>query len=464
MNKLLVTVALAISSICLSYAQDTAAPEGASGVTATETPQADRSHPGSYVVKRYNLFFRINSPVIDDDFQDNAKTIATMREDIEATLQMDGSVPDSLLILSTASPDGGYEFNKRLARNRAASTEKLLLEMFPQFKDAHIKVEYLEEDWDGLRQVLRAHPEFPQREEMMAVIEDDNDLQSKEYRLRALKQGWRYLVRNYIHALRNSSITLTVVMTDDNKDDEYVLEEVKTRMVEIPAVQPDPVRFEAPPIIETLTRIPLEVKFTKTILAARTNLIVPGLNFGVEVPIGMNWSVGLDYYYPWAVSAENKWCGEMLGWFIDGKYWITGEKHKWDVNSKLKGHAIGLYGGVGYYDYQKRTNGVQGEYVDFGVDYTFAMPVANDKLRIAFNLGIGYIYTLYRPYYPSSDFEDLIKEPGVKYRTTNFIGPTRASVSLVYPITVPTKNPYIKLADKAQRKEARRTKRKGGDE
>lgn len=464
MNKLLVTVALAISSICLSYAQDTSAPEGASGVTATETQQADRGHAGSYVVKRYNLFFRINSPVIYEDFQDNAKTIATMREDIEATLQMDGSVPDSLLILSTASPDGGYEFNKRLARNRAASTEKLLLEMFPQFKDAHIKVEYLEEDWDGLRQVLRAHPEFPQREEMLAVVEDNNDLQSKENRLRALKQGWRYLVRNYIHALRNSSITLTVVMTADNKDDEYVIEEVKPQMAELPAIQPDPVHFEPLPIVEILQRIPLEVKFTKTILAARTNLLVPGLNFGVEVPIGTNWSVGLDYYYPWAVSAQNKWCGEMLGWFIDGKYWITGEKYKWDVNSKLKGHAIGLYGGLGYYDYQKISNGIQGEYVDFGVDYTFAMPIANDKLRIAFNLGIGYIYTLYRPYYPSSDFEDLIKEPGVKYRTTNFIGPTRASVSLVYPITVPTKNPYIKLADKAQRKEARRNKRKGGDE
>ena len=178
MNKLLVTVALAISSICLAYAQDTAAPEGETGVVATETPQAAQEHSGSYVVKRYNLFFRINSPVIYEDFQDNAKTIATMRQDIEATLQMDGSVPDSLLILSTASPDGGYEFNKRLAKNRAASTEKLLLEMFPQFKDAHIKVEYLEEDWDGLRQVLRAHPEFPQREEMMEVIYDNNDLQS----------------------------------------------------------------------------------------------------------------------------------------------------------------------------------------------------------------------------------------------------------------------------------------------
>ena len=464
MNRLLVTAVLMFSSIFLASAQTTEDSGGNASGSSVETPQAAQEHSGSYVVKRYNLFFRINSPVIYEDFQDNAKTIATMRQDIEATLQMDGSVPDSLLILSTASPDGGYEFNKRLARNRAASTEKLLLEMFPQFKDAHIKVEYLEEDWDGLRQVLKAHPEFPQREEMMAVIEDDNDLQSKEYRLRALKQGWRYLVRNYIHALRNSSITLTVVMTADNKDDEYVVEEVeRPKMEALQSIQPDPVRFEAN-LVENLMRRPLEVKFTKTILAARTNLLVPGLNFGMEIPIGMNWSVGLDYYYPWAVSAENKWAGEMLGWFIDGKYWITGDKYKWDVNSKLKGHAVGLYAGLGYYDYQKITNGMQGEYVDFGVDYTFALPVAQDKLRLEFNLGVGFIYTLYRPYYPSSDFDDLIKEPGVKYRTTNFVGPTRASVSLVYPITVPTKNPYIKLADKAQRKEARRNKRKGGDE
>ena len=126
-----------------------------------------------YIEKRYNIFFRINSPVIDKSFQGNERTIETMREDIQTTLQMDGAVLESLLILSTASPDGGYEFNKRLAKNRAASTEKLLLEMFPEFKGAHIKVEYLEEDWDGLRQVLKAHPEFPQGEEMMAVIDDE---------------------------------------------------------------------------------------------------------------------------------------------------------------------------------------------------------------------------------------------------------------------------------------------------
>lgn len=440
MNRLFLIAFLSILCVCSASAQE---------------------YKNTYIEKRYNLFFRINSPIIDEDFKDNARTIATMREDIETTLKLEGSVPDSLLILSTASPDGSYEFNKKLAKNRAAHTEKLLLEMFPQFRNAHIKVEYLEEDWDGLRQVLKAHPEFPQREEMMAVIDDDNDIQSKEYRLRALKQGWSYLVRNYIHALRNSSITLKVVMTPTNADDEFVRSKPISN---IEPVEPQPVATLLPPPPSPLRRLPIEVKFFKTILAARTNLLAPGLNFGVEIPIGMNWSVGVDYYYPWAVSKENKWCGEMLGWFIDGKYWFPGKKNRWDVDSKLKGHAVGVYAGVGYYDYQDKADGNQGEYLDIGVDYTFALPVAEDKLRLEFNVGVGMVYTMYRPYYPSSDYEDLIKEPGVKYRATNFIGPTRASVSLVYPITVPCKNPYIKLAEKAKRKEERKNKRKGGAE
>lgn len=442
-SRILITV-LGLLAFTISYAQ----------TGASNNP---------HIEKRYNIFFRVNSPVIDESFQDNARTINTMREDIEATLQLDGAVPDSLLILSTASPDGGYEFNKRLARNRAISTEKLLLEMFPEFKDAYIRVEYIEEDWDGLLQVLKAHPDFPQRDEMMAVVNDQNDLQSKEYRLRQLKQGWRYLMKNYVHALRNSSITLSVVMTETNADDEFVRGEP---VFPIPPKEWEPsVELSHPAECAILPMEYPAPEFRKTLFAARTNMLIPGMNIGIEVPIAENWSVGFDYYYPWAVSAENKWCGEMLGWFIDGKYWFTGKKNKWSVDSKLKGHAIGIYGGLGYYDYQNKTKGAQGEFFDVGVDYTFAMPVANDNLRIEFNIGLGFIRTLYRPYYPSSDYEDLIKEPGVKHRATNFIGPTKASISLVYPLTVPTKkNPYIKLAERAQRKEARKNNRTGGEE
>lgn len=417
-----------------------------------------------YIEKRYNIFFRVNRHEIDKSFKDNARTIEQMKQDIETTLQLDGVVPDSLLILSTASPDGSYEFNKKLARNRAKSTEKMLLQMFPQFKGAHIKVEYLEEDWDGLVQVLKAHPDFPQGEQMMEIINDDNDVQTKEVRLRALREGWKYLMTNYVHALRNSSITLSVVKTETNADDEFVREKPVMEPLTKVACEHTPV-FEAPATSINVAMTPKDIKFRKTILAARSNLLIPGMNFGLEIPIGSHWSIGLDYYYPWFVSKDNLWCGEMLGWFIDAKYWFPGKNNKWAPDSKLKGHAVGLYGGIGYYDYQKKTNGAQGEYLDLGIDYTYALPIAEDKLRLEFNVGLGFIYTLYRPYYPSSDYDDLIKEPGIKYRSTNFIGPTRASVSLVYPINVNTKkNPYIKMVEREQRKAERQNKKKGGAE
>jgi hypothetical protein len=419
---------------------------------------------GQHIEKRYNIFFRINSSKVESDFQNNARTLETIRQDVTTTLQQDGAVPDSLVIISSASPDGGYEFNKLLAHNRAANTRKTILEMFPQFQNATIRIVCLDEDWDGLLQVLKAHPEFPQREEMMAVILDDKDVQSKEQRLRALKQGWRHLINNHIHALRNSSITLSVVMTATNADDEFVREKPQQRPETLPAIQ----YSYAPAFEQSLSDIgqaPVqEPKYRKSIIAARSNLLIPGMNIGLEIPIGSHWSIGLDYFYPWFVSGKNRWCGEMLGWFVDAKYWFPGKQSAWAPASKLKGHAVGVYAGIGYYDYQNKAKGAQGEYLDLGIDYTYSLPIANDKLRLEFNLGIGYIYTLYRPYYPSSDYEDLIKEPGIKFRSTNFIGPTRAGVSLVYPITVPTKqNPYIKMAERAQRKEARKNKKEGGN-
>lgn len=409
----------------------------------TSYSQENETKRRAFIEKRYNIFFRINSPVIDYGFKDNKRTIEQMVEDIQTTLEIDGAVPNQLLILSTASPDGGYAFNQALARNRARSTEKLLLELFPQFKDANIQVDFLEEDWDGLLQILKAHPEFPQREEMMAVINSTVNINTKEWRLRQLKQGWRYLTRNYVYALRNSSVTLRVIMTADNADDEFVREDQPIIETIEPSTTPVPVyqrEVVMPPML-TIKHDPKgnEPLMRKTLFAARSNLLLPALNIGVEVPIGTNWSVGFDYYYPWAVSATNKWCTETLAWFADGKYWFTGDKHKWSIDSKLKGHAVGVYAGIGYYDFQNKERGRQGEFLDLGVDYTFALPVADDKLRILFNIGIGYIRTQFRPYNPSSDYSDLIKEPGIKYRTSNFFGPTRVGISLEYPITVKVK-------------------------
>lgn len=123
----------------------------------------------------------------------------------------------------------------------------------------------------------------------------------------------------------------------------------------------------------------------------------------------------------------------MLGLFIDGKYWFGKNRTEED---KMTGHALGVYAGAGYYDYQKLRSGYQGEYIDVGVDYTYAIPVAKGKLRMEFNVGIGWIHTVARHYTPTEDYTELIRDPGIKHRKYNFFGPTRASVSFVVPIRV----------------------------
>ena len=408
-------------------------------IVAVASIQAQPKKGGEtqHVQKRYNIFFRINSPKIEREFQNNAYIIDKMKQDVEATLATDGALPDSLLILSTASPDGSFAFNRWLAGERAKSTEKLLIQMFPQFKDAHIEVKFLEEDWDGLRQVLKADPNFPQREEMLAVLDYDSKVDDKEKALRSLKRGWRYLVNNHIYALRNSSITLCVVMGEPDEFQRFV-----------PVEQaPDPIdyypEFTAPFEFNPEPRpfVPLpDMEWQKMIMAVRTNFIAPGQNIGIEIPIGQRWSIAMEHWYPWFVSKNNRWCTEQMAWFLEGRYWLPGEKYAWTDTQKLMGHAFGVYLGGGYYDYQVKTHGKQGEYFNVGVDYTFSLPIAQHRLRLEFNIGIGFIYNQYRPYKPSSDFEDLIKDPGIKYKTSNFFGPTRGGVSLIVPIMAKYRN------------------------
>lgn len=174
----------------------------------------------------------------------------------------------------------------------------------------------------------------------------------------------------------------------------------------------------------------------RTVLALRTNFLVPVYNIGVEVPVGDRISLGLDYYYPWLKSSRNSWCGQMLGGFVDLRYWIPAGRHAATDGRRLSGHAVGLYCGAGYYDLQNYTRGSQGEFVDAGVDYTYALPIAAGRLRLEFNLGLGWLRTVYRPYTMSSDHNELIKDPSIRQKTTTFVGPTRGGVSLVVPINL----------------------------
>lgn len=179
-------------------------------VSFGQTADTSRLHD---IEKRYNIFFPINSSKIDHNFYNNSHTIEIIRQDIRNTFSVDSTfhnLTDSILIIASSSPDGSLEFNRNLARRRAQSTSRLIQELFPEFLTSDIKVKYLDEDWDGLHQILKSDQDFPQRYKMLTVIESPLSADEKEKSLRACSEGWEYFINNHIYALRNASITLTV--------------------------------------------------------------------------------------------------------------------------------------------------------------------------------------------------------------------------------------------------------------
>lgn len=380
-----------------------------------------------------SIYFRHDRAAIDSTYLDNQTSLNALRSALEQ-IALDGKESiASIVIEASSSPVGHETYNHRLSNRRAKKTEAFLRTV-PGFDQVEMLVVGKGEDWQKFAEDIRANYKRKNRQALLDILDQDIPNNEKKKKIQALDYDgttWRHLSVNYMTTSRH---TVTIVVVK------------KSRIPVNPVPELDPLeytpQFEAP---ESLIDVPevsyVEGRYDHMIMAARTNLLIPGMNFGVEFPIKNHWSVGFDYYFPWLLPESNKWCFQTLAGFVDVKYWFPGNKYKWTFTDKLQGHAVGAYAGLGLYDYQLDLKGLQGEFVDFGVDYTYAKPLLDGKLRIDFNIGIGFIRTWYRPYYMSSDYSDLIKEPGIKYNTTNVFGPTKASISLVVPIVVNTRLP-----------------------
>ena len=188
----------------------------------------------------------------------------------------------------------------------------------------------------------------------------------------------------------------------------------------------------ATPETSTLT-VPVE---RTVVVAPRTNLLLPLLNVGLEVPIGNRWSVGADWYYPWLFrKADHKNCFQIDGLSLEGRLWL-GARHKAGAENRkhrLRGHSIGLFAMAGRYDLERNYEGHQGEYVLGGVDYLFAMPVCRGHLHLEFALGVGYFYSRATHYEVNPDDRRGYRDKDYR-KIFQYFGPLKANVTLVVPL------------------------------
>lgn len=400
---------------------------------------ADMDRYSRTISEEFQIHYRFDRSDIDPEYRDNRNSTELLKQHLQ-----DASRIDSIIIHVYSSPDGVYEYNARLARQRAAAAETLIRQLTGSAQTSAqgstpIRTVIVAENWSGLQRLVRERYTRHDRSKVLDILEAENISEAtRKWRLQQLDNGytWNYILRHYMPELRNATVITLRMKPEDplpavvqmytravtmNPDDGPI--RLKPAAEQKPATEPtQPTGTEAPTSAAKPSMIPL--------YALRTNLLVPALNIGAEVPLGERWSVSADYYYPWIwPSKMNRNCFELLGWSVEGRYWFGRDRQP---QQRLRGHSVGLYAAAGYYDFERNYQGQQGEFVSTGLDYTYAMGIGRRKrLNLEFTLALGYIRSWGRNYTVPGPGGELYPEPGTVI--FDYVGPTKAAVSLVVP-------------------------------
>lgn len=397
----------------------------------------DEISAADQTIEQHHIYFRFDKINLDRSYLDNAKQFDRISDYVKNSPHI-----DSITIYAWASPEGVYEHNVKLSRQRAEAAKRYILSQLPEgssFTADHIRILPMEENWIGLREELRANYHRHDRKRVLRILDAKIPNDTKKWRLKQLDGGYtyNYIIRKHMPRLR---LAAWVTMYGAPVPEPAVSRVVQSNIAQTPDIVEQPQQFQPEPVIT-----PISWSTERTILALKTNALYDlgtAVNFAVEAPLGDRFSVLYNHICPWWLSKDNKYCFEFLSMGGEARYWIKPEprpaSEKRVVRDRLVGHFVGLYGMGGKFDFQWKEWGCyQGEFMSAGLSYGYAMPIGK-RLNLEFSLSVGYARIPYRHYVPTNDWQDLIRDK-FDAGTLHYVGPTKAEVSLVIPITVSKK-------------------------
>lgn len=427
-----------------------------------------------------SVFFRQSRSEIDPSFRDNGRTLAAFTEAVERLNADSTAFISAVRICGSASPEGTVAGNERLGRERAESIRGYLLE-HTTLSPAQIRLSSVGADWEGFRRMMEGSG-HPYRDGILKIIDDpapyaDVNGVTVDRRLGMLKaldggRVWDWLLQGPFAELRQAGGGVKCIVTYlDTFGDSRRIEFGPSRTDTLVIVHKDTIYNHTFSIVGLAGDCPsgqdtprgraarqprrfrTDSLFRVPVMAFRTNLLVPGMNLGVELPMGNRWSVEGDYYTPWAMREwvnvslpPFKYCFEWQSAYIGARLWL-GRNHSnrsGDARYRLLGHSLGLYGAWARYDLGYDYHGQQGDAWAAGVDYKYALPVGKKgRVHFEFTVGGGIYYNRCRDYrVPTviSDGEvtlqdsdpDLIGDGPA--RELLGLSPFKAGVSLVIPV------------------------------
>lgn len=327
-----------------------------------------------------------------------------------------------------ASPSGRHPFNLALASSRAAMVADSLSSLFP---GRAITAGGMGVDWETLSAVLgQASLPLEEQEEVLRVARS-YPVSGRKRKLLLLDNGkriYRTLFKEVFPALRRVDI---VIEYEEKPLPLLLVAASDTLFQEVPLPPPRPIVMAG-----EIRRVEKPSDYGhRYIFALRSNTLIPLTNIGIIVPVGRHLSLGGDWYSPWFWhDRNNSWCFEFQAADIEVRYWFRPGTAKGWKGNLLTGHSIGIGAFAGHYDFEKNYTGFQGEVYGGYADYTYALNLAT-HFRLEFSLGVGFAQLPWREYQVYSAGGRLLRPVPVTENVKKWMGPVKAGVSVVIPIS-----------------------------
>lgn len=367
-----------------------------------------------------HIDFILDSITVRPDYHENWRELDKLRVDLDSVLNDQRYKIDTLTIHGYASPEGPYQHNVWLAKNRTLALKNYIADHF-DLDTAIIDTRYTPEDWAGLRRYVDASS-LPHRQEILDVIDDTISRPDPDKRLRYIrtryKKDFADIFENSLSYLRHSDYTIHYSWDEQHLIPSRPEPPADTAAIRQERLGPDHLYGQLPVL--------------RPLVAIKTNLLFDMAlwpNVEVEFPFGPNakYSIMAEWGSPWYVWHHNSRAYEILNVGIEARRWFG----KCDpCRPVLTGRFAGIYACIGKYDLEWNSIGNQGEYVSVGLSGGYSW-LLNKCLNLEVSGTVGTILGKRRYYEGEFNDTHLIWK---HFGSVFYVGPTQLKVSLVWLI------------------------------
>lgn len=340
--------------------------------------------------------FRVNSTTIDSAYSDNA---ARMREIITflQNVRQDSTIHIvEVSFRGTASPEGSYQLNRKLAHGRLSALERQVRQEV-DIPDSLITRDDNYIPWDYLKSQIE-RSDLQGRDSVLAILEEEalltdyhhaeTHIDNRIVKLKRLDGGkvWQQMNRLYFSHMRNAYAVIVTYKEEISPVREPITVPAITEIEPEPAIEPE--KAEPEPVIPA-------VEEWYRHLHLKTNALGWGLaiaNVAVEVDLAKHWSFTLPVYYSTWDYFKSTVKFRTFAVQPEFRYWLS------ECND---GFFAGAHFGMAYYnlatdgDYRYQDHSRETPALGGGVSIGYRLPIGrNDRWRVEFSLGAG-VYSLH---------------------------------------------------------------------